>query len=283
MNLTVIQASGSKLEVSVPDTVAASRIASKLAELWRLPLVGPDGRSLVYVFEHERSGRQIGDDETLVEAGVQEDDVVRLIGREAPHAASSPVRSRNRPGMLALAVMLATVLLGAGAGAVLATGALSGGRRRHAPPTHTKVAVSGAQTEASSSSAGIAASEQPADRRAIMALLDAYQKDYSAHAATQLSELFTPDVSRHGLAAGGCVVSHGLAAVRADYESQFAEGSGTYRLVALSEGQIQFSGGVQAAVETHYRIVPGGSGYVNFRFAKQGEGWKIDEIYATCQ
>lgn len=80
MNLTVVDATGNKTEeVSVPDTAPVGRIVGKLVELLRLPAVGPDGQPLSYKFHHKQSGRQINDNETLAGAGVQENDVVRLV------------------------------------------------------------------------------------------------------------------------------------------------------------------------------------------------------------
>jgi hypothetical protein len=80
MDLTVVDATGNKTEeVSVPETVAAGRIVGKLVQLLQLPSSGPDGQPLSYKFHHKQSGRQISDDETLVEAGVSDNDVLRLV------------------------------------------------------------------------------------------------------------------------------------------------------------------------------------------------------------
>lgn len=80
MDLTVVDATGNKTEeVSVPDTVAAGRIVGKLVQLLQLPSAGPDGHPLSYKFHHKQSGRQIADDETLAEAGVSDNDVLRLV------------------------------------------------------------------------------------------------------------------------------------------------------------------------------------------------------------
>jgi hypothetical protein len=80
MDLTVIDATGNKTEqVSVPDNVAAGRIVGKLVERLGLPAVGPDGQPLSYKFHHKLSGRQINDNETLAGAGVNENDILRLV------------------------------------------------------------------------------------------------------------------------------------------------------------------------------------------------------------
>ena len=80
MDLTVVDATGNKTEeVSVPENVAAGRIVGKLVELLQLPSTGPDGQPLSYKFHHKQSGRQINDNETLLDAGVKDDDVLRLV------------------------------------------------------------------------------------------------------------------------------------------------------------------------------------------------------------
>lgn len=80
MNLTVVDATGNKTEeVSVPETVPAGRIVAKLVQLLQLPANGPDGQPLTYKFHHKQSGRQISDHETLADAGVNENDVLRLV------------------------------------------------------------------------------------------------------------------------------------------------------------------------------------------------------------
>ncbi len=80
MDLTVVDATGNKTEeVSVPDGVAVGRIVGRLVELLQLPVIGPDGQPLSYKFHHKQSGRQVNDNETLVQAGVNEHDVLRLV------------------------------------------------------------------------------------------------------------------------------------------------------------------------------------------------------------
>lgn len=80
MDLTVIDATGNKSEeVTVPGDVASGRIVGRLVELLKLPVTGPDGQPLSYKFHHKQSGRQIADNQTLVQAGVNENDVLRLV------------------------------------------------------------------------------------------------------------------------------------------------------------------------------------------------------------
>lgn len=80
MDLTVVDATGNKTEeVSVPENVAAGRIVGKLVGLLQLPTVGPDGQPLSYKFHHKQTGRQVNDNETLADAGVNDNDVLRLV------------------------------------------------------------------------------------------------------------------------------------------------------------------------------------------------------------
>jgi hypothetical protein len=80
VDITVVDATGNKTEeASVPPAVASGRIIAKLVELLELPSLGPDGQPLSYKFHHKQTGRQIGDHETLEQAGVRDGDVLRLV------------------------------------------------------------------------------------------------------------------------------------------------------------------------------------------------------------
>ena len=80
MDLNIVDATGNKSEdVTVPDNVAVGRIVGKLVEIMQLPVFGPDGHPLSYKFHHKQSGHQINDNVTLREAGVRDDDVLRLV------------------------------------------------------------------------------------------------------------------------------------------------------------------------------------------------------------
>ncbi len=315
MDLTVIDATDSKTQpVSLPDTVDVNRIIPRLVEAMKLPILGAGGQALSYRLEHLPSGCAIDGASTLVQAGVKESDLLRLVAQDPPVEPLSPVPApaaansvgdygylpqasaastqvpaarapalaghrRRRRGALVAASVIA--VLAVGMGAALATGALSSGSREHARTTQRPATVSTA-LEAPPAPSGPTPSEQAGDRAKIMSLLSGYASAYSAHNLSALSKLLAPEVSRRGLAADGCTVAHGRSTVLGDYESQFEEGSGAYTLVGLSKGQIQFNNTTQAYLDAHYRIASGGSGYVNFRFADGAEGWKISEVYATC-
>ncbi|HEY5288247.1 MAG TPA: hypothetical protein VIJ50_14210 [Solirubrobacteraceae bacterium] len=80
MDLTIIDETGTRTEqVSVPDAAAAGSIAARLVQMMGLPGTGADGLPLVYGFRQERTGRQIGGQEKLAQAGVNEHDVLRLV------------------------------------------------------------------------------------------------------------------------------------------------------------------------------------------------------------
>jgi hypothetical protein len=129
---------------------------------------------------------------------------------------------------------------------------------------------------------GPSATEVTDDRDEISGVLDTYQEAYSAHDLQRLAGIFTPGISRRGLAAGGCAVSHGQSAVLNDYASQFDEGSGSYELVGLSPGQITVDSQTRAHLHAKYAISPGGTGFVDFAFADLSGAWKISQIYASC-
>ncbi len=294
MDLTIVDASRNTSEqVTVPASVATERIVGRLIQIWQLPVMDRDGRVLDYWLE--RAGSPIHPNVTLADADVSENDVLRLIASptDAPprghqplvpsssfrRAADPPPPVRTRQGvsgrvLLALVVLLPCVAVGV----ALAGGAFSSSRKKSAPalPSASTPLKSPAQQAAQSGS------EQARDREAIMRLLDSYQRAYSNHEVEGLEQLFTRDVRRHGLAKGGCRISEGVSSVLASYQSQFEAGSGNYRLVGLSARQVQIDRGTLAHLKGHYKITPGGSGYVDFKFSDGGGGWKINEINALC-
>jgi hypothetical protein len=100
LDLTVIDQAGTRTEqVSVPDTVAAGRIAARLAQAMGLPQTRADGQPIAYGFRHDASGRQIGDQETLAQAQVSDDDVLRLVALSPASgytASPEPVKAQPR-------------------------------------------------------------------------------------------------------------------------------------------------------------------------------------------
>jgi WXG100 protein secretion system (Wss), protein YukD len=80
MNLIVVDQTGSKSEeLTMSETVPAGRLVGRVVQMMNLPSVGHDGQPLSYKFHHKRTGRQLADDETLVEAGVADNDMLRVV------------------------------------------------------------------------------------------------------------------------------------------------------------------------------------------------------------
>ena len=79
ITVTILDATGNKeQQATLPDDAPVRRIIAKLVQMMNLPMTGPDGQPMNYKFHHKASGRQLQDDQTLGEAGVQENDVMRL-------------------------------------------------------------------------------------------------------------------------------------------------------------------------------------------------------------
>jgi hypothetical protein len=209
---------------------------------------------------------------------------------------SETTTSRRGEMPIRTIVAVVVVLAALGAGAVLLFG---GGANRSSPSTHRASAsrpVAGSPgaggapastpTATGPSSAAPAAPIAPAalgpERAAVVAVLGEYQTAYSNHDGAGVSRLLTPGVVRHGLTAQGCRYSRGRTAVLSAYESQFAAGSGAYRLIGLTASDVQLRSASAAHVNSRYDIAPGGSGNVSFTLARESNEWKITQIYATC-
>ncbi|MBI5546640.1 MAG: EsaB/YukD family protein [Deltaproteobacteria bacterium] len=79
ITIEVWDATGSKKQlVEVPDDAPVNRILVVLIEKMKLPLQSPDGQLMSYKFHHKASGRQLLDNQTLVQAEVKPGDVLRL-------------------------------------------------------------------------------------------------------------------------------------------------------------------------------------------------------------
>lgn len=80
LEIVITDATGAReQEATVPDDAPVVRLIARLIELMGLPVTGPDGQPLSYKFHHRSSGRQLRDEETLADAGVQPGDTLRLI------------------------------------------------------------------------------------------------------------------------------------------------------------------------------------------------------------
>lgn len=79
LHLRITDVSGSRVnEVEAPDDVAVNRLLVVLIERMNLPLNSPDGQLMSYKLHHRQSGRQLLDTQNLAEAGVNNNDELRL-------------------------------------------------------------------------------------------------------------------------------------------------------------------------------------------------------------
>ncbi len=79
IQIEVWDATGNKRQtVEVPQDAPVNRLIAVLINKMNLPLHSPDGQLMSYKFHHRASGRQLLDSETLENAGVRDQDVLRL-------------------------------------------------------------------------------------------------------------------------------------------------------------------------------------------------------------
>lgn len=79
ITVQIWDATGNKRqEVELPDDAPVNRILEVLLDRMNLPKQAPDGQPLSYKFLHKQSGKQLLDDQRLMDVGVREGDVLRL-------------------------------------------------------------------------------------------------------------------------------------------------------------------------------------------------------------
>jgi len=79
INVEVWDATGNKRQhVELPGSAPINRIVAVLLEKLNMPQFAPDGQPMSYKFHHRSSGRQLLDDQSLVDAGVNDGDILRL-------------------------------------------------------------------------------------------------------------------------------------------------------------------------------------------------------------
>lgn len=79
VNVTIVDATGNRnVKAALPDNVIIGKVISSLVPKMRLPMVGPDGAPMSYKFIHKVTGRQLSETQTLGEAGIIDNDVLRL-------------------------------------------------------------------------------------------------------------------------------------------------------------------------------------------------------------
>ncbi len=77
LEVTIVLPNGGARRAEVPDDIYIRELLPELTSVLQLPTVGPDGRPMGYRLDSKALGRELGEDETLVQAGVPKDD--RLI------------------------------------------------------------------------------------------------------------------------------------------------------------------------------------------------------------
>jgi len=73
-NVTLVLPSGGSRTAEVPDDVVVKELIPELTTTLELPVTGPDGRPVNYRIDSKALGRELQEDETLLSAGVPDDD-----------------------------------------------------------------------------------------------------------------------------------------------------------------------------------------------------------------
>jgi hypothetical protein len=92
LKLKILDISGSRQrEATLPDDVSVQRLLLLLVERMELPINSPDGQLMSYKLHHRTTGRQLLDNQTLAEAGVEDGAELRL--QPEIIAGSPPIRA----------------------------------------------------------------------------------------------------------------------------------------------------------------------------------------------
>ena len=119
------------------------------------------------------------------------------------------------------------------------------------------------------------------DRSEISAVLRRYETAYSNHDTERLRFVFSPDVTRHGLASGGCRDASGRDAVLDQYRQQFALGTGTYTLRGMAPTAIDVDADT-AHADLRFSIEGGRSGSVSFDLVRFENAWRVSRVDSHC-
>src|SRR5215211_6708540 len=195
----------------------------------------------------------------------------------AAEAPTQQVGAPRRSALLWAAAGLA--VLAVAVGAFAAAGGFSSDADNSPAPPPTTTTPGGDQTQPTTTGDG--AEGDAAAARDVRAVLRRYEAAYTDQDVPALAGLFTPDVTRRGLRAGGCSETSGINEVLDTYSEQFASGTGAYKLADLSSGAIETAGDT-ATVDTGYTITPGGNGSVSFELEREGRDWLISRVDASC-
>jgi len=79
LTVQVWDATGNKRQdVELPDDAPMNRVLAVLLEKMNFPQYAPDGQPLSYKFHHRASGKQLLDDQCLLDVEAKAGDVLRL-------------------------------------------------------------------------------------------------------------------------------------------------------------------------------------------------------------
>ena len=79
LNVTIVDTTGNKeQQATLPDDVSVGSILEKLISILELPVIGPDSENISYRLIHKASGDVLDDGQTLADAGVKEEDHLRV-------------------------------------------------------------------------------------------------------------------------------------------------------------------------------------------------------------
>lgn len=76
--VTIILPNGGARQAEIPDDVPIRELLPELVSVLQLPTVGPDGRPMGYRLDSKALGRELGEEETLQQAGVPGEDRLLL-------------------------------------------------------------------------------------------------------------------------------------------------------------------------------------------------------------
>ena len=201
-------------------------------------------------------------------------------GKPLPPPPAPAGRAASRLSANALAIGL--IALAVVVGAVAASVALLGSSGDSGAPERAAPGASQAGTD-DSGNADRAPSPRPVadDQREIVAVLRRYATAYTNHDTDSLRFVFTPDVTRHGLAPGGCRDASGRAAVLLQYRRQFDLGTGAYTLHGLVPSAITVDG-TRASTDLDFSIVGGRDGTISFELERFAGVWRVSHVDSHC-
>ena len=78
LNITFVLPSGGARTAEVPDDVPVRDLMTELISILKLPTIGPDGRPMAYRMDSKALGRELKEDETLVQASIPDGDRLML-------------------------------------------------------------------------------------------------------------------------------------------------------------------------------------------------------------